>query len=857
MNLDLELTSLWLSSLGEKVEDDHSKLRQRLRTELFTLRDRVAFLANHVSSSAPGLTVHDITHLDALWETASLIAGDSYPINPLESFVFGSAVYLHDAALCFEAFSGGKDALRKTIAWADAFASETDEVHARSADQKMENADFSALRILHATEAKELAERAWIDPDTKEQVFLISDLHLRKHYGTLIGQIASSHHWKIEEVQKTFLDQINASSEFPRDWRVDPIKIACLLRCADALHLDGRRAPDFLNALVRRAGISLDHWKAQNWLARVDLDQADKTGSTLLITSTRSFKEPDASAWWVAFDAVEIADHELRTCNATLESRAVIGTSPTFSAKRIKGIETPERMAQFIRTEGWIPCSAKVHVSDVEHLVTTLGGRQLYSGQSDVFFVALRELVQNARDAIQARKTIDPHHAGRILIRFSGSDQKTIEVDDNGIGMSRTVLTGPFLDFGTSFWTSSLVKQEFPGLRSSKFKSVGKFGIGFYSIFMVAREVSVTTRPWDQGLNDVNQLEFKKGSLLRPLLKSGRIDTFGSDTSTKIRFKLNGSPIDSDGKIEIKRNLMGSSNFRVGIIQYISSIVAGLDVAVFVEDFDGRLHMVHEPKPTLLADRLEWLKRICYSLDQDDLSLNEYVGSAASRLRPIIEKGEYLGLAAISTKRNGQNFLSVATVGGLAADIHCRSSNHFIGYIDHFPASAKRDVGKKRATPETLKAWAEEQLEILKQNLIDPINQCVLPYSLMHFGVDPIDIARAIIIHDGTVSLLTFEELVKFLEGRKLAIFKSSFGDHIETHHNITEFDDLALFQPFGLGEFNSLKFSGNDPTNNLSFIDCLHRAIVLKGLTPRWNLSKNVRKSHFGMMDAYILEYS
>ena len=69
----------------------------------------------------PGLTLHDVTHLDALWETADLIAGDKYPLNPLEAFVFGSAVLLHDSAMCWEAYANGQQGVRNTTEWKDAF----------------------------------------------------------------------------------------------------------------------------------------------------------------------------------------------------------------------------------------------------------------------------------------------------------------------------------------------------------------------------------------------------------------------------------------------------------------------------------------------------------------------------------------------------------------------------------------------------------------------------------------------------------------------------------------------------------------------------------------------------------------
>ena len=48
------------------------------------------------------------------------------------------------------------------------------------------------------------------------------------------------------------------------------------------------------------------------------------------------------------------------------------------------------------------------------------------------------------------------------------------------MGMSEQVLTGPLLDFGNSFWGSTLASQEFPGLIASGMKAAGRFGIGFF-----------------------------------------------------------------------------------------------------------------------------------------------------------------------------------------------------------------------------------------------------------------------------------------------------------------------------------------------------------------------------------------
>ena len=105
----------------------------------------------------------------------------------------------------------------------------------------------------------------------------------------------------------------------------------------------------------------------------------------------------------------------------------------------------------------------------------TLGGSKLYGDDPTV---ALRELIQNAADAVQARRKYEKRAAdwGRITVDLlSESSKMWLVVEDNGIGMSEHVLTGPLLDFGTSFWRSSLATEEFPGLMAAGMRAIGRW----------------------------------------------------------------------------------------------------------------------------------------------------------------------------------------------------------------------------------------------------------------------------------------------------------------------------------------------------------------------------------------------
>ena len=229
----VESSELWQRGFGDEgIRENVS----RLVTSLRGIRRNAAALTSRIAASLPGLTIHDISHLDALWEVASTVAGCDFSFNPLEAYVFGAAVLLHDAGLCFEAYSGGRAALRDTLEWRDAYGrlSRTPG-NRRNLEQE---ADFEALRALHASQAARLATEPWRSEDG--ELYLIYDPELRENYGRLIGDLASSHHSNLEFVVARFSTQRPAAAFLGADWGVDSLKIACLLRVADAGHMDRR-----------------------------------------------------------------------------------------------------------------------------------------------------------------------------------------------------------------------------------------------------------------------------------------------------------------------------------------------------------------------------------------------------------------------------------------------------------------------------------------------------------------------------------------------------------------------------------------------------------------------------------------
>ena len=114
--------------------------------------------------------------------------------------------------------------------------------------------------------------------------------------------------------------------------------------------------------------------------------------------------------------------------------------------------------------------------------------------------IFLRELISNASDALHRMKfamltdssVLDPD--AELKIHITGDPEAgIITISDTGIGMTRDELIenlGSIAHSGAATFIQSL------GEGQQAVDQIGKFGVGFYSVFMVADEVKVTSRSY-------------------------------------------------------------------------------------------------------------------------------------------------------------------------------------------------------------------------------------------------------------------------------------------------------------------------------------------------------------------------
>lgn len=119
----------------------------------------------------------------------------------------------------------------------------------------------------------------------------------------------------------------------------------------------------------------------------------------------------------------------------------------------------------------------------------------LYSNKE----IFLRELISNASDAIERLKFIALHDTClfendidlHVCVEFD-KEQRTITVTDNGIGMSldeAITNLGTIAKSGTTEFTDKLKIND-----TVESNTIGKFGVGFYSSFIVAKKIVVKSR---------------------------------------------------------------------------------------------------------------------------------------------------------------------------------------------------------------------------------------------------------------------------------------------------------------------------------------------------------------------------
>ena len=141
-----------------------------------------------------------------------------------------------------------------------------------------------------------------------------------------------------------------------------------------------------------------------------------------------------------------------------------------------------------------IPAADHTFQVDLRGLVDLLS-HHLYSSPR----VYLRELLQNGVDAVTARRTRDTHAPAAITITAHAGG---LTVHDTGVGLTEADVHRFLATIGRS--------SKRDALESARRDYIGQFGIGLLACFVVADEITVTTR--SATVTNAPPVEWKAGS---------------------------------------------------------------------------------------------------------------------------------------------------------------------------------------------------------------------------------------------------------------------------------------------------------------------------------------------------------
>lgn len=265
---------------------------------------------------------------------------------------------------------------------------------------------------------------------------------------------------------------------------------AVLLRLGDILDFDATRAPDAIFRYINLAQLE----GMENEKSRMEWKKHQASRGFIIVQDEQRTLHYRAECTSIQVEQAIIAylnwvDDELNACGKLIR----------YMNPRWRSMVIPGKVERQITAKGYLSGEYKITL-DQERVLDLLVGRELYSDPA----VFVRELIQNAIDAVRTRKEMDKdlprNWKPQINIRTWVDDAGFywFRIEDNGIGMTERSIQNFFLKVGHSYYNSDQFQAD--KIRCGvnlDYKPISRFGIGVLSCFMgdpQNNRVEVTTK---------------------------------------------------------------------------------------------------------------------------------------------------------------------------------------------------------------------------------------------------------------------------------------------------------------------------------------------------------------------------
>ena len=397
-------------------------------------------------------TQHDIQHSYRILEHIDELIKSNKKINDSERFITICVSLLHDIGMfpcdkiCEKIIKGELSFNNNKFINGTTNESDFDK-------QKFEN----YIRKYHAQISAEIIDNLKLFKDE----FSV--------YKNLIKKICQSHNEDINWIESN----IEKDSWIKKD-KINCWYIACLLRIGDILEIDDRSSP---KSLYNYITLSIE--SKTEWDKHFAINNYKKIFNYGKDTSKEKIKE-------IRFDGTSDDEKVYRNILNYFDNieKELIGTNEI--TKKYNDINYNlifyPKINNKINPEGFIYDDYKIEL-DYKNITQILMGEKIYGDKK----LGVRELIQNAIDACRLRKIKNSeNYTPEINIKIN---QDTVIIKDNGIGMNNYIIKHHFLNVANSYYQSDEFKNS-----NQNFNSIGQFGIGFLSSFMLSSIIKIKTR---------------------------------------------------------------------------------------------------------------------------------------------------------------------------------------------------------------------------------------------------------------------------------------------------------------------------------------------------------------------------
>lgn len=444
-------------------------------------------------------TKHDISHIDAMLKHIDWLIPPSTQkvLTPADWLLITLSIYFHDLGMLVTSEEFEKrmtnDYFVKFLEKLKTDPKSEDYLGRakRMTDEQQERFFFQEyIRENHANRIKEWItgrhSHIWggsVKPITE----LIADLMkpFPSRFRENLATVCESHH----------RDNLNKRDIYPlcQPYGSDSLEMAnvqyaaLILRTADLIHVTKDRTPSIMYKIINLSDPKgVEEWDKQKEtfvVRHAGRHFLPEDQSTHIITVGADFTEE--RPFFALTEYLAWADGEIKQNKRWADQ--------SQNEKDGKDFWYPWQAVQGdLRVEGNEPQQMRFEF-DRGRLLDLLVGHAIYNDAT----VAIRELMQNAIDAVRFQHYLDekqadavgknPPEIGKVIVKWHPQDRK-LEIEDHGTGMDLDIIKFHLMRVGSSFYDTAQFSSEY-----KSFTPISRFGIGILTCFMVSDDIEIIT----------------------------------------------------------------------------------------------------------------------------------------------------------------------------------------------------------------------------------------------------------------------------------------------------------------------------------------------------------------------------